>query len=359
MIGAPVRRRSSGRWPQPRGSEQGYRDNDEGQVKFASIDGPQRLRAGHAALAHPSGRVLILGGLDEQGQALSSTEWWDPTRGRWEAGPELEFARQLLAATVLLDGRVLAVGGSTGGGRDVRRAELWDPARDAFEECAQPRYARGYRQQLVMLSDGRVLLTGGRHPPELWSLDTDRWSALKDARGRYVPAGHAALLTDGRVLFDPAELIERDEPRPPASLLWSPRDASYTPAGAPPRRVNHLLHPVGVGGAIAVGGISCERTTARWDGSWRETGELASRRSDHASAVLSDGRVLVVGGNQMLRPVLTAEVWSPASGAWERAGRSGQARLMFHTVTALPDGRALVVGGKAEEGLSGTEIWEP
>jgi N-acetylneuraminic acid mutarotase len=85
--------------------------------------------------------------------------------------------------------------------------------------------------------------------------------------------------------------------------------------------------------------------------SWTKSGLMNSARSDPASALLADGRVLVAGGRYIdgahgVRFLDSAEVWDPASGKWSRTGPLDAARLGASAVT-LADGRVLIVGGIA------------
>jgi N-acetylneuraminic acid mutarotase len=85
--------------------------------------------------------------------------------------------------------------------------------------------------------------------------------------------------------------------------------------------------------------------------SWTKSGLMNSARSNPASAVLADGRVLVAGGRYIdtthhVRFLDSSEIWDPATGKWSRTGRLAAPRLGASAVT-LADGRVLIVGGIA------------
>jgi hypothetical protein len=93
------------------------------------------------------------------------------------------------------------------------------------------------------------------------------------------------------------------------------------------------------------------------------TGALLHARYAATATLLADGRVLFVGGfGGFAYPstaVDVAEVWDPATGTFEEAGVSADARV-GHTATLLQDGRVLVAGGLGPTGdLASAEIWDP
>ena len=99
--------------------------------------------------------------------------------------------------------------------------------------------------------------------------------------------------------------------------------------------------------------------------SWSESGPLNAARAGAASAILADGRVLVVGGLFIdvasQRYLDSSELWDPASGQWSPTGPLAGTRLNESAVT-LADGRVLVVGGVANNGdeiqLAAAEVFD-
>jgi WD40 repeat protein len=75
---------------------------------------------------------------------------------------------------------------------------------------------------------------------------------------------------------------------------------------------------------------------------WTSTGTMATPRHYHTATLLSDGKVLVSGGNDTIR---TAERYDPATQTWTSTGTMATPRR-FHTATLLPDGKVLVSGGR-------------
>jgi N-acetylneuraminic acid mutarotase len=93
--------------------------------------------------------------------------------------------------------------------------------------------------------------------------------------------------------------------------------------------------------------------------SWAEVAPLTTPRSLHSATLLKDGTVLVVGGRNDRTALASAELYQPASASWSAAGLLATPRTDF-TATLLQDGRVLVVGG-AKDGamLDSAEVYDP
>jgi serpin B len=106
------------------------------------------------------------------------------------------------------------------------------------------------------------------------------------------------------------------------------------------------------------------------DGSaWVAAGALLAGRASTHAVVLNDGRVLVVGNDNICTPggpwaeSADAELFDPASGTWNVTGSLNAPRDGFVAIT-LFDGRVLVTGGMtgSEQGLlafSSTKVYDP
>jgi hypothetical protein len=96
-----------------------------------------------------------------------------------------------------------------------------------------------------------------------------------------------------------------------------------------------------------------------------ESIEGGFRRFLAASAVMKDGRILLVGGydrpwseNSAARPTRSAVIYDPVTEEWFDAAPMEVARAR-HAATALPDGRIAVSGGISSRPTSSVEIYDP
>ncbi|MEO5625569.1 MAG: kelch repeat-containing protein [Dokdonella sp.] len=89
------------------------------------------------------------------------------------------------------------------------------------------------------------------------------------------------------------------------------------------------------------------------------TGSLIHARSAHTATLLPSGRVLVAGGNGSAARN-SAELYDPATHAWQSTGYFSYDRFYAHTATLLPTGKVLIVGGYGSSGIvAAAELYNP
>jgi hypothetical protein len=156
--------------------------------------------------------------------------------------------------------------------------------------------------------------------------------------------------------------------------MWSPSGPLITKRGDHTTVLLKNGLVLAVGGVDGIGGIFSNNPTSTelYDpvtGSWTSTSSLITGRAYHSMTLLADGKVLVVGGDNPAKGNLdSAEIYDPATPAalsWTAAGNLTTARYS-HTATLLQDGRVLVVGGfnllpgqSVGAVLSSAEIYDP
>ncbi len=84
-------------------------------------------------------------------------------------------------------------------------------------------------------------------------------------------------------------------------------------------------------------------------GAFSSAGSMPEGRQQQTATLLPDGRVLIAGGywsdGQKWRVLSSTEMYDPATGKFSAIGSMG-ARRDGHTATLLTDGRVLIVGGE-------------
>lgn len=311
-------------------------------------DRPRRTpRLGYLRLAAAMAAVLVLAagiGVIRASQSPAGL-----SQGAWSSTRSMAVPRAYHTATLLRNGKVLVVGGrgvldipapwQPASGNAISSAELYDPQTGIWSSAGTlltPRFGH----TATRLNDGRVLVAGGNktlpgldRPPdsvssaELYDPLTNTWSS---AGNMSTPRSFqtATLLADGRVLvvggIDSTN-VDAGQVLPSAEL--------FDPA----------------------------------TNSWTVAAPLPSARANHSAILLSDGRVLVVGGidHRLTQPsgfeaitgVETAVLYNPATNAWSPAASMSFTRTL-PTLTLLPDGRVLVVGDGGIHART-AEIFDP
>jgi len=231
--------------------------------------------------------------------------------GTFSRTGSMTVARYGHTATLLPDGRVLIAGGGD--------ADIYDPQAGTFSRTGSMTVAR-YGHTATLLPDGRVLIAGGGdadiYDPQAGTFS--QTGSMKSAR-----IGHTAtLLNDGRVLLVGGQ-------------------------GDDPFRI-----PL----------TSAELYDSK-TGDFSLTGPMDVAAGPLAAALLSDGRVLIVGGmrtdaNGVLMSPASAELYDPKTGTFSPTG-SPAGSYMEETATLLADGNVLIAGFDPAKGHSSAELYDP
>lgn len=330
------------------------------------------------ALATPTSTITILSAATPP-HMLSATPSRPPgtptntALGEWVAAGALGFGRSGHTATLLSDGHVLVAGGE-GGSAPLASVEQYDLQTNHWAAASPLGQARS-SHTATLLASGEVLVVGGMVASagvvsttptvELFDPVTERWRAgspLNQARSAHT----ATRLPGGRVLVVGGEVLEAAtrQSRPVASAeLYDPESDTWAVVAAPKRaRIGHTAtlltdgRVLVAGGEISTGGIQRDVTATAeiFDPAadrWVATGTLGFARTDHTATRLADGRVLLVGGRTIGgTPTDSTEVYDPVRGGWLSAASTVPPRA-DHTATRLQDGRVVIVGGLTRDAL--------
>jgi hypothetical protein len=318
---------------------------------FAATGKMGTPRVGHTATLLSDGTVLVTGGNDTAG-ALATAEIFNPSSGTFTPTTgNMETARVGHTATLLNDGsgRVLVAGGGStpavllGPVTDTGTAstELFDPTSGQFTTAGSMLGSRIYHTA-TLLSDGEVLLAGGTNNVDGTALG-DLFSPASASFTATATGGtqafqlSAALLQDGRVLLTGGEGFA----------------STCSQGGSQVSIANALLFETS-------------------DASFTETADMSAARVMHSETLLPGGDVLIAGDavtttecrddlpHTMYRPLASAELFSPAaSGTFALTGSMSTPRA-GHTATLLSNGKVVVVGGIDNNGnfLSSAELFQ-
>lgn len=352
------------------------------------------------------GRVLIIG------SAATSPEIYDPKTGNFSKTGSMTTDRSGATATLLLDGRVLVAGGENDTAT-LASAELYDPRTGKFSPTGSMTTPRE-GHSATLLPDGRVLIaggwiystamtnpaalamayrpgSGGREtisetgvaPPDLTSAE------LYDPKtGMFSPTGSmsngrdeqtATLLQDGRVLVAGGSDASGEGLPQSSAELYEPKTGTFSPTGAMTSpRWYHTATLLSNGRVLIAGGEGLGPNLASAElydpktGTFSATGSMSQARSDHTATLLPNGRVLIAGGDTFgqspasISTLASAEIYDPRTGTFSPAGSMNSPRLR-QTATLLLDGRVLIAGGwlypsgsrGPGEGLASAELYQP
>ena len=245
-------------------------DPETGAMDGEQISLSDGMRALHTATLLPCGRVLLAGGarismtFPPKALKLNSSEIFDPKTNTFTAGPMLKSVRFSHATCLLADGRVLITGGE-----HQASTEIIDPRHLSAGSIAGPALTADRDDHTAtLLADGRVLVTGGQQ----WTGGTQDTAEILDD----VTAGSSSgfRLIDARMSTRRSDHVAILTPDGTVLLLGGEYD--------PPSGPDIVLTAVDL----------FDPATE----TFRALPDLKSGRDDHRAAVLTDGRILVTGG---------------------------------------------------------------
>src|SRR6266851_3120989 len=341
-------------------------------ASLASIWSPLRVtdivgNFSHTLTRLASGNVLLAGGANETGgvyggesavcqiftitgtAAVADSNQADGsirTSYNWLAATSMNATRQLHSAALLSDGRVLVTGGFRfTGSTFLNTAERYDPSLNSWTNTGNTMSVARAGHASVLLQNSTIMVIGGATGTSTVTATTDIYSVGPNtfAAGATMNQGrvdHQALvLSDGRVLVIGGRAL--------------------TGGGT----FSDAFHGFVTGDLIA----TCEIYNGT---SWAFTGSMALARGLHQATLLPGDKVLVTGGlaynpTQLgTRPGAStnfAEIWDPATGQWSQAGIAGTSRH-GHTAVYLPgSNKVLIAGGTSTAGgavLTQTEYFD-
>ncbi len=352
-----------------------YYTPDSGEGTWTVTGSLNQGRCASTAALLPNGTVLVTGGSIYEGvleESLSSAELYDPNNngGTWTTTGSLNNSRSHHTATLLANGQMLVVGGYEptlfGGPVPLSSTELYDPSEPMWWTTGVGALNQMRASQTAtLLPIGMVLVAGGLGPtgwlPNAESYNPATWTWTVTGSLHTARSGHTAtLLANGKVLVVGGMNSSGYLPTHYGVEQYNTDDGTWA---VPPASCN-LCHPASAPFPAALDS--------------RPTGHLHVERSQHTATLLSNGKVLVAGGQTGSSLANATELYDPATGFWslwpltarscttchtappsdasdKPAGHLHTPRY-GHTATLMPDGTVLVTGGKNANGyLMNTE----
>ena len=278
-------------------------------------------RCCHSATRLSDGRVLIAGGFD--GDYLADAELYDPRTGNFTRAGSLTMPRMDHGAILLDNDNVLLVGGVGTGWTFLAGAELYDPATGTFTPTGDMTVARE-SHTITKLQDGRVLITGGHQGRHSTIIVYDTAELYDPITGAFTPTGNmnirrhkhdAVLLSDGRVLITGGSDERDDLGAFDSAELYNPPTGTFSMAGNMPTvRYKHIGTSLLLkNGFILIAGGA--RNAIIYDSRLNvftvvpgDLGTATLSRLFATTTLLSNGSVLITGGYGIGQNV-SAQTW--------------------------------------------------
>jgi N-acetylneuraminic acid mutarotase len=256
-------------------------------------------RQDFASVLLDNGNVLVAGGLGFTSfNPTRSCELYDIVQHTWRPAGDMVTARTNFRLVNLGNGKILAVGEKFGS-----KCELYDQATNTWTPTGSLSYSNRYAGfDAVKLPNGNVLLVGGDNSPaEIYNTKLGIWAKVANPMNYYYKRAELLLLQNGKVLITGSEFHTE---------VFDPVSMTFTKAG------NRLtLHngckmiSLDDGRALVVGsggGQNPADYTKYFEfydperGFWTNTGSIAPPffgAKEYSIHRLQNGKILLVGGS--------------------------------------------------------------
>jgi hypothetical protein len=292
-------------------------------------------------------------------------------------------------STLLPNGKVLITGGRTAAGTAnsaVKTAEIYDPATGTFHapiatSGTATMQDERYEATATLLGNGLVLVTGGQKAsggsPAVASADlfdptNEGFVVATPSAMNVARSGHtASLLADGKVLIAGGQNSQNSGATTVSSAeIYDPASNSFGAVLASSMnqpRFRHTATVLSDGRVLLVGGAGSNKSVDLFSHAnntfTTATGSLQQQRTAHTATLLSDGTLLLVGGTAGVAPLAEVGVISANTVAFTATTGAAAVSRNSHTATLLPNGLVLIAGGYTGAGSSSptnsAELYDP
>lgn len=171
----------------------------------------------------------------------------------------------------------------------------------------------------------------------------------------------AGFPTDSKTAALPEAFASSSKSSPPAQQALSVAPGAFDRLALHVARRHHTATPLSDGRVIIIGGDNQEGTISEAETLDLSSGEVSVigrslvPRTQHTATRLADGRVLVAGGANEAGLLNSTEIFEPQTGLFSPGPRLQRARV-GHSATLLENGSVLIAGGQAD---GSAEIFDP
>lgn len=328
---------------------------------WSTLPNMNQFRYGHTATLLADGKVLIAGGAGDtpQAPATATAEIFNPATGTFTPTGSMTRIRAFHAAVLLPNGKVLISGGGINGFNpgDTKSQELYDPATGTFTATGDMVSARSYHVS-VLLPTGKVLHVGSAGTAaELYDPATGQCAATGAmSQSRWREWTRAVLLANGKVLVVGGTEVSGIPNPTHIAELYDPATGTFTNSGA--LQANRAFFElqalpggkvVALNGSVYVGNSGTGSKTAEvWDPA---TGQFTTSVGTQAragffwcpSVMRADGVPMIGSGSS---PTLL-DTFSATLSAYAPAPTLPTGVPYFAAMVRLKGGKILLCGGGA------------
>ncbi|MDD5530546.1 MAG: kelch repeat-containing protein [bacterium] len=303
-------------------------------------------RKGHSLAVLTDGRVMVLGGYPP---APFTQEIFFPSTGRWEVFDSMPYSGLAHSVGVLMtNGKVLA-----GDGGDWY---FYEPATNTWDTTAMT-FGWETSHCYTVLKDGRLLANYDNTAYLL--VDTNGTYATTASSPSEHDQGIEVLLRSGKVLamggFGFAPVGAQAQVYNPVSANWTA--APNSPVDRGTGHMGVLLAPEYNDEVIVFGGTGTSSTLYNeTSNSWTASGNMAYSRDIGAPALLPNGKVLMIGGDNSG----VNELYDPVGKTWSIVDTMIWRSRTHFSIAILPTGKVLAVGSfNNDTAAKLPEIYDP
>jgi hypothetical protein len=261
---------------------------------------------GHAWLA--DGRLFVAGGHIVDNVGLPNGSLYDSATNSWSKAPSMNAGRWYPTVTTLANGDALVVSGQVDYSVGVNTLpQVYQAATNSWRNLTGAQVNQPLYPMMFLAPNGKVIdVAPTDFTRWLDTSGTGAWSPVGQRKYGFRDYGSAAMYADGKILL--------------------------VGGGDPPTNTAEV--------------IDLNASTP----AWRAVSSMRVARRQLNTTLLPDGTVLVTGGRSdseshtPATPVLSSELWNPATETWTTLASASVPRMYHSSALLLPDGRVLSNG---------------